>query len=167
MIVDKDVLEPYVGNFSLYGSIFTWTGVKDSEPTLHGESFDWWRLQTMSFTRGMEIGLLALKKREMLIGELECHRETEEILIPIDGDFVASVCACDREPKSTIPVAEVKAFVLKRGQCMVLKPGIWHVVPFPLKGESSVILIFGKDTVEKDLEFLPIEKGYTIRFQPQ
>jgi hypothetical protein len=33
----------------------------------------------------------------------------------------------------------------------VFNDGIWHWAPFPLKGSSSVIVGFEKDTAEKDL----------------
>lgn len=166
MQIRKEIVEADADNFRIYGSIIKWFEVRKTEPTLSEKYFDWWgKLATPRFPSGMEMGLFRLKKRELCMDRMERHRHTSEIILPVDGKFAIPVCCFDQEEKGGIPVKDVRAFYLDKDQCMILKPGIWHWAPFPLKDNRSIILLFQQGTVENDVEFRALEKSSVIFFE--
>lgn len=166
MQVKKEIVKAEADSLRIYGSIIKWFEVRKTEPTLSEKYFDWWgKLATARFPNGMEMGLFRLKKRELCMDRMERHRHTSEILLPVDGKFVIPVCCFDQEEKGGIPVKDVRAFYLDKEQCMILKPGIWHWAPFPLKDNRSIILLFQQGTVENDVEFRALEKSSVIFFE--
>jgi len=77
-------------------------------------------------------GLLKAAFRPGLLTRMERHLDTGEILASLRGDCV--LCAA---PPGELKPEKIRAFFLKEGQAVVLQPGAWHWIPFPLRKEGS------------------------------
>lgn len=75
-----------------------------------------------------------------------------EIFISIEGDFLLAMSRPkDPTDPEDIPKAEkVRAFHVKEGQTVVMKPGSWHGV-LSLDERCIFLIIFKKDTAKDDL----------------
>jgi ureidoglycolate hydrolase len=164
MRIEKEIDEPDFNNFKKYGSIISLQDTVKAQPALIEKNFEWWgRLAVLDSLKGFEVGLLRLKVNELVINKMERHKNTQEILVPVDGKFIIPV-SCHKGESDLLPPEEVKAFYLDRGQIIVLKPGIWHCAPFPLQDNTSTFILFQQDTVENDLEFRGLKNSSEIVF---
>lgn len=159
----EKVIEARPVDFQTYGTILRWAEVRHAKPTLSDKSFDWWgRLATLQFPSGMEVGLLKLRKRELCIDQMERHQHTSEIILPVDGKLVIPVSCFDETTKGGISPKGVRAFYLDKNECMILKPRIWHWAPFPLKEETTTVLMWQDGTLKNDVEFRRLDDNSVI-----
>ena len=99
------------------------------------------------------MGELVCRKRPPVIGRLERHLRTSEILVALDGDVVVPVAAPEVDPARCAP-GDVRALPLRRGQALWLDRGAWHLLPFPVRAEQvTLLLLFREGTAGHDLEF--------------
>ncbi len=154
MIIDVKVeyLSPSVFGSSLGQIIYT-PKEGEREPTLQSDSFKFYGgIAYMNIKHVFELGICTFKKRDLVTQQLEQHALTQELLFAIDGDFIMPVAPIiDKEGEACPDLDRLVAIRVKTGEGVVFNDGIWHWAPFPLKGSSSVIVGFEKDTVEKDL----------------
>jgi ureidoglycolate hydrolase len=162
--IEKEIYEPDFNNFKKYGSVISLQDTVKTQPALTEKNFEWWgRLEVLGSPEGFEVGILRLKVNELVISKMERHKNTQEILIPIDGKFIMPV-SCHKGESNLLPPEEVKAFYIDKGQIMILKPGIWHCAPFPLKDNISTFILFQQGTVKNDLEFRDLKNSSEIVF---
>jgi len=92
---------------------------------------------------------------------MERHLDTGEILTSLRGDCI--LCAA---PPGELKPEKIRAFSLKEGQAVVLQPGAWHWIPFPVKKEGARILVIFQDrTGEDDLEIRELDRILNIEIQ--
>ena len=106
-------------------------------------------------------GLLKAAFRPGSLSRMERHLDTGEILTVLQGDCV--LCAA---PPGELKPEKIRAFLLKEGQAVVLQPGAWHWIPFPLKKVGARILVVFQDrTGEEDLEIRELDRILNIEIQ--
>ncbi len=93
--------------------------------------------------------LLDGKRREMNVDRLERHTGTTELLVQLQNDCVLFLA----KPSETTPAgSEVKTFLLKQGQALVLDRGTWHWIPFPVDENCRTLVVFKAKTPKLDYE---------------
>ncbi len=115
-------------------------------------------LGRVSCTGDFELGICAYARRPLLVDQLECHRETQELLCAIDDDFIMPVAPAGG--KGGTPDAErMLAILVKRGQGVIFGRGVWHWVPYPLGKEESFALVgFARGTAARDMTVCRLER---------
>jgi ureidoglycolate hydrolase len=116
-----------------------------------------------------ESGIMAeliCRKRPLVLGTLERHLATPEILAALDGDVIVCAAAPGVEPAHCAP-ADIRALMLRQGQAMWMDRGTWHWLPFPTRtAQVTVLLIFREGTGDRDIEFRELAQPVGIEAHP-
>jgi ureidoglycolate hydrolase len=108
------------------------------------------------------IANLVCKPREFSVRKLERHTDTPEMLAALDGDSLLCVAPSSADPATCGPEG-ITAFRINRGQAVLLGPGTWHWIPFPLLDKPSLfLLMLRNETGENDLEIVDLREEYSI-----
>lgn len=124
-------------------------------------SVTFWKQQASFFIKGnTEIGILKVKKSEMVFKELENHFITPTVLIPIDDDFIIPVAG----PSDEIPSSkEVESFHITKDQFVVLAPKTWHGATYPLtERDITILVIFEENTLDYDTVYKPLDEECSL-----
>lgn len=133
-------------DFAKYGEVIDLS--PSVEPTVSAEVLDYWKQQAVFSIDGpAEIGVLKVKKHEMVFEKMEQHTETPEILIGQGGGFVVPVAP----PSDDVPSPDkIEAFEVGPRQAIMLKRSCWHWVPNPADKDELTILVLFKDNTSAD-----------------
>jgi len=145
--MDIEVKQITLENFKPYGQLVKVPEL--SEPTVQNEQITFWKQQASFFIDGKtEIGVLKVRKHEMVFNLLENHFKTPTILICLDGAFIIPVAP----PSDNVPkVEEIEAFKVSKGQALVLSDKCWHGTTYPVdKEEITLLVIFKENTFDDD-----------------
>jgi ureidoglycolate hydrolase len=116
-----------------------------------------------------ESGIMAeliCRQRPLVLGKLERHLATPEILVALDGDVIVCAAAPAIDPASCGPT-EIRALSLRQGQALWMEQGTWHWLPFPtLKTKVNMLLIFREGTGDHDIEFRELAQPFGIEAEP-
>jgi ureidoglycolate hydrolase len=103
-----------------------------------------------------EAGIMAeliCRKRPLVLGTLERHLATPEVLAALDGDVIVCAAAPGVDPARCRP-SDLRALPLRQGQALWLDKGAWHWLPFPTRtAQVTLLLIFREGTGDRDIEF--------------
>jgi ureidoglycolate hydrolase len=145
--------------FVKYGTVID---LGDAKLSSTSENHDYWDCVSEYHIEGTSVcSYLGIKKSVgKPVEEMECHHNTEEILVVLKGDIVVSV-ALAGDTKDHPDEDTIRSFYIKQGSGFVLKPGIWHALPCTVSPDNSMLLIiFRKNTsysedknVETDIHF--------------
>lgn len=108
----------------------------------------WRELAEVSFPKKTEVSIFQIKKRKPLLEEMERHIATPEFLIPLDSDIILALAP--NEILTEIPVEKVSAFLVRQGEAVIINPGIWHSLPFPLEENVRYLSLAKKNTYKAD-----------------
>jgi len=127
------------------------------KPTAETNALTFWAdLAEVEMGGVISLGVLTVKQRPLVCDMLERHVGGSEILIPLDtcGMVMPLAPATDAsDPKAGPSVDEVQAFLLDGSKALILNPGIWHWVPYPLVATSTIAVVQGKGTYKEDTGF--------------
>jgi ureidoglycolate hydrolase len=116
-----------------------------------------------------ESGIMAeliCRKRPLVLGTLERHLATPEILAALDGDVIVCAAAPGVDPAHCAP-ADIRALMLRQGQAMWMDRGTWHWLPFPTRtAQVTVLLIFREGTGDRDIELRELAQPVGIEADP-
>lgn len=98
-------------------------------------------------------GYMEAKRRELVIAKMERHVRTPEVLVVLEGDCCLAVAPGDIRPD----LEGLYAFRMSAGDCVLMKPGIWHCLPYP-EGPTARFLVMKKASPQNDLEIQEIER---------
>ena len=105
---------------------------------------------------------LVCKPRNFVLRKLERHNDTPEMLAAMDGDSLLCAAPPSADPAACGP-GDITAVRINRGQAVLLRPGTWHWIPFPLLDKPSLFLLMFRDkTGENDLEIMDLRKEFSI-----
>lgn len=126
------------------------------EPDAYGPGWSWWTetgcLPVAS--RPYAIGYLSLEPTRLEFDWAERHLKTVEMLAPLGGDCLVHVAPPnppnerDRDPR----LHDFRVFRIRRGQAIILKPGVWHAAPFALHENTSVLVFLLENTGREDTQ---------------
>lgn len=117
--------------------------------------YDWWADLAVfnKIDKRYGIGLALVKKQELRQSRSERHMKTPEFFLPVGGDMFIIVGPPDypEEPDRLPDLTRFKAFKMQQGEAVILKPGVWHYVPMPMKNKVHMFVIFSEGTSKDDL----------------
>lgn len=128
-----------------------------SEPDIKTDQVSFWKAQAKIFLGDeIEIGVLKVKKHDMVFNELENHFKTPTLLIALNGSYAIPVAP----PSDEIPSAkEIEVFEVSEGQSILLKEKAWHGTTYPLNmSEITILVIFKKGTLDDDTVYKMIDE---------
>ena len=135
-------------DFRPYGQVIRMpkNGMPLSEPFVY-----YGVLALMKCVGPMQIGLFAAKNKKMAFTRLEQHRETEEFLFAARGDFIIPAALCGQA--GCLNNQDIGGFLVKQGEGLVIKKGIWHTSPMPAGDDCLVVVAFKHGTPDNDVYF--------------
>ncbi len=112
----------------------------------------WGGLAKAPIREQMEFGLFTVKTRVHEFAEMQRHIRTPKFLISLDTAFYLAVApsAPPQARKARPDAAEVKVFLVKQGQALLLNKRVWHTLPFPKEAEGQFLVAFRDGTWKKD-----------------
>ena len=124
-------------------------------PTIEADIVRYWAgLAGFEVDGTIDVGWVTMRKRPLVLTQLERHFNTVEIAIPLDGEMLLPV-AIGRQPfnQETQPrVEDVRGFYLRPGQMVTYAPGTWHFGGFPLASpEASFLVLTRRGTADSDV----------------
>lgn len=137
-------------HFAQYGQIIDLNDL--GLATINAEVVKFWKQQVeVNFDGEIEIGVLKVKKHEMLFSEMENHFKTPTIMMSLNGDFLFPVAPC----KDEVPdVDEIKVFKMKENQLYLMNSKCWHGEVYPIDKEELTLLVFlKKGSLDDDTVF--------------
>lgn len=137
-------------NFSKYGQIIDLNNLGPA--TIDTAVVQFWKQQVnVDFEGEIEIGVLKVKKHEMIFEELENHFKTPTIMMSLNGDFLLPFAPC----KDEVPdVNEIKVFKIEETQLFMMKPKCWHGEVYPIDKDELTLLVFlKKGSLDNDTVF--------------
>ena len=143
------VSDPALPEFSEYGTLVTNEG---KTPDTDNPAFRFWDQLGKIEEHANSIGIVqAFPQSPRICPLLEKHNETSETLIPIEDEIVV-VCALSRKDSPDRPdLSTVKAVRVRRGEALVLRPGVWHYAPMVTEQKVNTFVIFKAETPDHDL----------------
>ena len=141
----KKVEELNSNDFIKFGSVLDW---KDAKLSSTSANHDYWDCVSEFDPKGALVcSFLRIKKSiDMPIDEMECHYNTEEILVVLEGDIVINVAMANQKQNAP-DESTISSFYVKQGTGIMLKPGIWHALPCTVSSKSSMtFIVFKKNT---------------------
>ena len=156
---DVKVLELTRKNFSSYGQVVEVPA--SGQPAIDVETVKFWKQQAVySMGENTEVGILVVKKQQMVFDELENHFKTPTILLCLDGDFILPVAP----PSDDVPSSsEVVAFRVPKNQMVIMAEKCWHGVAYPAdKDEITLLVLIRENTLDDDTVFELIDEKCTV-----
>lgn len=131
-------------SFSEFGTVIA---VPNSEPTKQGDGWRCWNyISMMSVDTDIGLGIVETSTRPYEIELMERHDQREEMLLAVEGDIIQPVATYEtlvdgnEKPK----IDRVRCFLIKKGQGIILRKGIWHSPAFPVKGDTNYLFAIEK-----------------------
>lgn len=141
-IKSKNITED---NFKKFGKVVK---APKGEPTAEENDFKFWSdITNYNIEGDTEIGICTVfMQPQNIIGGMERHLHTPEILIPIDAPFVLPLLKEGEDEENA------EAFQVDIGEAVVINKEVWHGACLPVgKDESSYFVIFRKGTPQEDV----------------
>lgn len=105
-----------------------------------------WCPDIIDFKPDYSINVLSCKKRSFEVEKLERHKNTKEIIVPIDGNVLIPLAIGD-------DCQDRLTFSLSQGQALELNESVWHFIPYPQEKDVNCLVIFKQNTGLNDIEF--------------
>ncbi len=112
-----------------------------------------------------EIAACSLERSRNPIGAMERHLHTPEVFIVVEGEMIVGLSREEHQrSRKTQPVAEaVEFFLVREGQGIIMRPGLWHIVFVPRTARRCCFyIIFAKDTAANDWFMPPFRHGKQV-----
>ncbi len=135
-------------NFADYG---LWITDAAKTPDADCEELKFWnRLGVMDHKGNTSISIVQTYGKNGLVEEtLEQHKTTGEALLPTEDIYiVAALSAKDVPDKPDLDT--VKAFRVKKGEAVIMYPGIWHHAPLTKAEKANTFVAFYENTPDED-----------------
>ena len=112
-----------------------------------------------------EIAVCSSEGTNRPIQAMERHFHTPEIFIVVEGKMILGLAREEhRRSRQTHPVAEdVEFFLVREGQGIIMRPGLWHIVFVPRSvRRCSFYIIFAKNSAKQDWFMRPFRHGKRV-----
>lgn len=134
--------------FAPYG---TFTNVADpSGYRIGSDVHDFYRDSAVYYAEpGLPMGLspLTVKEHGRKVDAVEWHNNACEAMMPVNDDAImhVSLASGDFDPSTT------KAFIVPKGTIIAMNPGVYHLMPLPVKeAELHALIILPERAYVKD-----------------
>jgi ureidoglycolate hydrolase len=146
-------------SFSPYGDVI---GSQDSKPAIAEPMIKFWPgVSDIKLTSDIaQLHWLEIRPRPFMSESFERHTNTTEGLFPMAGQsIVVFALSTDMDDlNSPVDYSTIKAFILDGTKAINLKKGVWHDIPFLLTDKADFVVLFEKETHEKDLEVIKLKE---------
>jgi ureidoglycolate lyase len=103
--------------------------------------------------------------RPLVVDVLEYHSHTGEGILGLDGDMILQLAPATRSVDN-VPVDQLRAFLVKRGTLVVIRPGVWHHAPFCIEAQRLHVLIaLPERTYENDCTVVQLGETEQVRIE--
>lgn len=147
-------------SFEPYGDIID---LPDINPDCSNDELDLWcGISEVKIDQGVSqfCWLNVKSKRPFICNNFERHENTSEAMIPVSGQSIVVVA---ENSDSGLPARDtIKAFFINGTKGFNFKPDVWHWLPYPLSKQASFILVFKKDTPDKDLHVIDLNEKLNL-----
>lgn len=126
--------------FKIYGSFSNLINPK--APRLGPEPIEFYRdIEQLNLgkTNIASFSVARVTKRTLVIQKLEFHNNSEEGVLPIDGDVLIHVALATRNGE--VPLDRIEVFLVPKGTLVTIRPGVWHHAPFAFGCEYVNVLV--------------------------
>ena len=149
------------GNFAAYGRYYNLRG-EDGARLADGRTFV--SRQRIS-GEPLKIGATAVAGGPFVSSKMERHTLSEELLICGDDEMVLTVA--DSDPEGAPRSPDVRAFIMRQGDAVVLGRGIWHDANHGLHRDTTYFfLIPQRDFVASEVKWTEIvPKAVPVRWE--
>jgi ureidoglycolate lyase len=107
------------------------------------------------------ISVCRVMTRPAVIDVTEFHNETEEGILPLDGDVLIHVAAAT--PDNKPPVDRMEVFRVPTGTFVVLRRGVWHHAPFAIEREvANVLIMLPERTYKVDCTVVELPRAQRV-----
>lgn len=146
-------------NFAKYGTIIPLENM--GEPTIDVGIVQFWAKQLgVDFGGELEVGVLQVKKHDMVFSELENHFKTPTLMLSLNGDFILPLAPCQDEIPS---VDAIEALEIKQGELYLMDPKCWHGEVYPTDKEQLTLLVFlKKGSLDNDTVYEKLSEECTV-----
>jgi hypothetical protein len=116
-------------------------------------------------------GRLECAARPGILGKMERHLKTPEILSSVKGDSI--LCVAPPQELRDGRLTGLRALYVREGQSLMLDTGAWHWIPFPAggvaqgegSGSTRFLVIFRAGTGDDDLGFCELAEKVEIEMK--
>jgi ureidoglycolate hydrolase len=119
-------------------------------PDGSSEAHNYWDRE-LEWTGSTSVNYLAIKQRDLLLWQMERHRDTREMLVLLQGTCYLAVA-----PAGVLAADKIAVFELKPGDAICLDAGVWHDLPFSREDSAAFLVIYKDGTAQHDLELVPL-----------
>lgn len=121
-----------------------------------GTDWQWWGELAIltSDGRPYEVGYLDLQPTARQFDWAERHMRSAEMIIPAGGECLIYVGPPDYldEPDRLTSLDCFQVFHVRRGQAVILHPGVWHGAPLAFDQPTNAIVLLLQGTGATDLK---------------
>jgi ureidoglycolate lyase len=117
---------------------------------------------TLGQTNQAAFSVTRIQKRDFIIDAMECHANTGEGVLPLDGDILVHVAPASQ--KENVPMDEIEVFRVPKGTLLTLRPGVWHCAPYAVNTDVvDVLVVLPERTYANDCYFYPVPKEKQLK----
>ena len=149
-------------NFAKFGNVLGVSEVKS--PNIKDDISNVWLgmsdLMGIGVNPGKQITFLQIHSKPVINNKIEKHETSAEAFIPMQGMSILMVVpseAIDRDGRPDM--TKCRAFLMDGSKGVLMKPGTWHAVPYPLSDEATYIVLVDDAIISKnDLHVTSVEE---------
>ncbi len=146
-----------------FGDLGTVVYKPDTEPTVTRPGLRFWsRVGAMEIPGEVEMGILELTAQEFVFDHMERHVHTPEMFIPIEGVAVMPI-GLGSGPDGFPWPEEIRGYLIDSTTSIIIRPGVWHWIPYPLTSVASYLIPALVGTPTDDREVRPLDQP--LRFK--
>lgn len=153
MSIHRIKLQPLTQEaFVPYGTLLAMP-LEADEKTVFSENFTFYRNRCIFQCEDGKIGvgISQILKRPFRAGSMERHFTTDELNAPLDGDMIALFAKHESMDREELPdFTRIEAFILKQGQAVLIKKGVWHWCPMPVDHDTAMLCSLCHDLLDYD-----------------
>lgn len=149
-------------NFAPYGKLVDRPG-RPSDISSRDLEY-WGGLATLACEDPLDVGWLKIMPHQMVIGSLEHHRQTSELLVALDEDILIPV-ARNQAATNQPDLASIRVFRLRGGSGVIIAPSVWHTLPLPTQGSATCLVVFRQGTVSDDFHEVALGDPVSVIFE--
>jgi ureidoglycolate hydrolase len=149
-------------NFAAFGTVLGASDMK--RPNLTDAISNVWLgmsdLMGIGASPGRHITFLQIHSKPAKNNKIEKHETSAEAFIPMEGTSILMVVPAEATHSKGHPdMSKCRAFLMDGSKGVLIKPGTWHAVPYPLSDEATYVVLVDDAIIAKnDLHVTPVEE---------